>query len=77
MQQYTVTVAEDHLDRIDEVADALRARGFEVEGVLTALGLITVRAEPSSIAAAASVDGVDSVSEAVGYQLPSPDSPIQ
>lgn len=75
--RYTAAVTDDHVDRIDEVADALRARGFSVEGVLADLGLITLDADPSIVDEAASIEGVDSVTASGDYQLPPPDAPIQ
>ena len=75
--RYTATVTDDHIDRIDQVADALRAKGFGVENVLADLGLITLDADPAKIEEAASVDGVDSVTASGDYQLPPPESPIQ
>jgi hypothetical protein len=75
--RYTAAVTDDHVDRIDEVADALRARGFNVEGVLAELGLITLDADPSGVEQAAAVEGVDSVTPSGDYQLPPPEAPIQ
>lgn len=77
MPHYTITVADDHVDRIDEVADQLRSQGIEVESVLADLGLITVEADPSSARRVTALEGVESVAEGPNYQLPPPDAPIQ
>jgi hypothetical protein len=77
MVHLSVTVDDGHLPAIDEVADALRARGMQVEQVLGALGIITGSVPDGSRPALADVEGVASVDEELTYQLPPPDSAVQ
>jgi hypothetical protein len=77
MVRLSVTVDDGHLPAIDEVADALRARGMQVEQVLGALGIITGSVPDDSRPALADVEGVVSVDEELTHQLPPPDSAVQ
>jgi hypothetical protein len=77
MVNLSVTVDDGHLPAIDKVAEALRARGMEVQQVLDGLGIITGSAPEESRSALTDVEGVASVDEELSYQLPPPDAPIQ
>jgi len=77
MVHLSVTVDDGHLPAIDEVADALRARGMHVEQVLDALGIITGSVPDDRRPALADVEGVASVDEELTHQLPPPDSAVQ
>jgi hypothetical protein len=77
MPRYTVTVDDDHLESIDDVAARLRSAGADIEFVHAELGLITASTDTMSSLEIAAVEGVASVTEDVGYQLPPPESPIQ
>ncbi|MHC6594276.1 hypothetical protein [Arthrobacter sp. C152] len=76
MVNINVTVHQEYLSAIADVADALRARGMQVEQVLE-MGFITGSAPDDSVQALKSVSGVQSVDEELGYQLPPPDEDIQ
>ena len=76
MVNLSVTVDDGHLPAIDRVAEALRARGMEVEQVLDGLGIITGSAPPDSRSALTGVEGVVSVDEQLTHQLPPPDSAV-
>ena len=76
MVNINVTVDREHLSAIADVADALRARGMQVEQVL-AMGFITGSAPHDRLPALKSVRGVQSVDEELGYRLPAPDEDIQ
>jgi len=55
-----VTVDEDHLETIDEVADELRARGMEVDEVLVSIGIVTGTAEdPDALRRVPGIQSVD------------------
>jgi len=55
-----VTVDEEHLETIDEVADELRARGMEVDQVLTSIGIVTGTAEdPDALRGVPGIQSVD------------------
>ncbi len=77
MVHLSVTVDDEHVPAIDEVADALRARGMQVEQVLDGLGIITGSAPADSRPALTGVEGVVSVDEQLTHRLPPPDSPVQ
>ncbi|WP_247048722.1 hypothetical protein [Arthrobacter rhizosphaerae] len=76
MVNINVTVDPEHLSAIGDVADALRARGMQVEQVLQS-GFITGSVPNDSRPALESVDGVQSVDEDLGYRLPPPEEDIQ
>lgn len=77
MAEVTVTVDDDHLDKVDEVAAALRATGLNITEVNDAIGIISGSIDAGSRAAAAEVAGVSSVEDAVSPRIPPPDSPVQ
>jgi hypothetical protein len=72
-----VSVSEDHLERLDEIAERLQAHGLRVDQTLTSLGTVTGRIRPSKIVDLEGVDGVASVERERIVQLPPPDSPVQ
>ena len=77
MTHVSVTVGDDHRESMDGVVESLRASGMEVEQVLGTLGLVTGSAPADSLDVLRGVEGVASVDEQLGYQLPPPDSPVQ
>jgi hypothetical protein len=77
MGEITVTVSDDYLGRIDEVASALRNNGMHVRDVLESVGVIAGYLPEDRRAALEVVDGVESVSDSVPVQLPPPESDIQ
>jgi hypothetical protein len=72
-----VTVADEQLKDIHDVADQLKAKGMSVERVLPVTGVISGSTAPSKVAALKKVTGVMSVEEEVTAPLPAPDSPLQ
>ena len=76
MVNINVTVHQEYLSAIADVADALRARGMQVEQILE-MGFITGSAPDDSLVDLKKVSGVQSVDEELGYQLPPPDDDIQ
>lgn len=76
-RKVVVTVDDDHMTSIGEVADRLRAAGVKVDGVMEATGMITGDADEVQAASLKGIKGVASVEEETGFQLPPPDSPIQ
>ncbi|GGI44018.1 hypothetical protein [Agromyces flavus] len=71
----SVTVDDEHLDTIDDVAEGLRERGMQVEQVLPSVGIVTGSAQ--DIAALNSVPGVASVDLEEGIDIGPPDQEIQ
>lgn len=76
MVNISVTVDPDHLAAIGDVADALRARGMQVEQVLE-MGFITGSVPRDSLQALQFVTGVQGVDEELDYRLPGPEEDIQ
>lgn len=73
----TVTVHDDHLERIEELADKLRAAGMQVDQVLPAVGAITGSATESARPVIAALPGVAAVEDEHRFRAPPPDSDIQ
>jgi hypothetical protein len=76
MVNISVTVDQEHLSAIGDVAEALRARGMQVEQVLES-GFITGSVPNDRRSALDAVDGVQSVDEELDYRLPPPEEDIQ
>ncbi|MGI8946596.1 MAG: hypothetical protein ACR2FV_01155 [Ornithinimicrobium sp.] len=77
-RRIVVTVEAPHQARITQVSLALTEQGVVVEHVLAELGMITCTVPDAEHAAlAGAVEGVASVEDELGYQLPPPDSPVQ
>lgn len=72
-----VSVAEDHLDRIADLAERLSGSGLRVQQILKTLGTITGRIPRSKVAEIGRLEGVASVEPEHTIQLPPPDSPVQ
>jgi hypothetical protein len=72
-----VTVTDDALTKIDELAARLTAKGMKVDRVLPATGVITGSAAPTKMSTLKKVDGVMSVEEELTIELAPPDSPVQ
>jgi hypothetical protein len=73
----TVTLDDVHRERIEEVADQLRAAGMRDQHLLRTLGIITGTMPESRRDAIANVPGVAQVEDQEVFQLPPPDAEIQ
>ncbi|MBW3614164.1 MAG: ketohydroxyglutarate aldolase [Actinobacteria bacterium] len=73
----TVTVAEDHLDMVENLAAQLRAAGMSVHQVLSTVGIITGSVDSTARDSIGAVDGVAAVEEETSFQLPPPDAEVQ
>jgi predicted regulator of amino acid metabolism with ACT domain len=73
----TVSVDDEHIETIGDVAAALSDRGMHVQQVLEGIGSITGSVPEDLRQSLNAVDGVADVSEALEVKLPPPDSPIQ
>ncbi|GFZ93574.1 hypothetical protein [Nesterenkonia alkaliphila] len=82
-QQWVITVAEEHRDRIGELAQELEAAGLRIDRVLNSLGQIIggspgpASAESSLHSRIASTAGVASVDAAQTFRIGPPDSGVQ
>lgn len=72
-----VTVSDDALPNIHQLADELGAKGMKVDRVMPVTGVITGSLKASKVSALGKVVGVLSVEEETTAQLPPPDSPVQ
>lgn len=73
----TVTVDDEHVQVIGDVAATLRERGMDIAQVLDTIGTVTGSVAPERRESLRSVTGVVHVSEDVRHQLPPPDAPVQ
>jgi hypothetical protein len=72
-----ITVSDDALPNIRQLADDLGARGLKVDRVLPVTGVITGSCATSDVCALEEVDGVLSVEEEATARLPPSDSSVQ
>lgn len=72
-----VTVSDDALPKIRQLADELGAKGLKVDRVLPVTGVITGSCAASNVPALEKLDGVLSVEEEATTHLPPSDSPVQ
>jgi hypothetical protein len=77
MGSVTVTIDDEHLSVIADVADALRSSGMRVDQVLAAAGVVTGAVPDGREGQLRSVEGVASVDSAQQVQLPPPGAPVQ
>jgi hypothetical protein len=76
-EKITISVADDAIDRIDEVVTALESGGMHVEQVLRPIGVITGSVDTQRVHALGNVAGVAAVEPQRTVQLPPPDSDVQ
>ncbi|MBW0105145.1 hypothetical protein [Pseudonocardia sp. KRD291] len=76
-EKVTISIADGHLDRIDEVVARLEQAGVQVEKVLRGVGVVIGSVEESGMRALGVLDGVGSVEPDRTVQLPPPDSDVQ
>lgn len=73
----TVTVHDDQLSNIDELADRLRDAGMRVDQVLHPVGVITGSVPSAQRAMVEAVPGVAAVEDEARFQVPPPDAEVQ
>ncbi len=73
----TVTVHDDQLAPIDELADRLRQAGMQVDQVLHPVGVITGSVPAAQRSAIDGMPGVAAIEDERSFQLPPPDVDIQ
>lgn len=76
-EKVTISVADDAIDRIDEVVAALESGGLHVEQVLRPIGVITGSVDGGQLHALGGVAGVAAVEPQRTVRLPPPDSDVQ
>ncbi|MDQ3763106.1 MAG: hypothetical protein M3460_16110 [Actinomycetota bacterium] len=83
LRRITVTVHDDRLPHIDELADRLRAAGMQVDQVLQPVGVITGsvpgprRDIIETLAVIETLPGVVAVEDETAFQIPPPDAEVQ
>jgi len=70
-----VTVSDDKLKEIDEVAASLGAKGMKVDRVMPMTGVISGSSAATTISGLRKIPGVLSVEEEAVATLPPPDGP--
>ena len=76
-QRVTVTVADDHVSLIHDLADRLRAAGMQVEQVLDAAGVITGSVPAARRSSIEALPGVAAVEDETSFQIAPPDADVQ
>lgn len=77
-EQVSVSVDDEHVARIEEVADRCRAAGMHVQQVLAPIGVITGSIDTGDLRTAlGAVLGVAAVEPQRTFRLPPPGSPVQ
>lgn len=76
LRNFVVTVDDEHLPRIAQVADQLRAKGMTVESMMVTLGLISGSACVGTTEFC-HVPGVMTVEEQPQFELPPSDADVQ
>lgn len=75
--QIVVSVDDEHLGRLDEIAAALERMGVKVEHRMPSLGTISGVADAAAVERIRAVAGVEAVEVARTFQVPPPDSEVQ
>jgi hypothetical protein len=76
-EKITISVADDAIDRIDEVVAALEHGGLRVDQVLRPIGVITGSIDTQRVQALGNVPGVAAVEPQGTVRLPPPDADVQ
>lgn len=76
-EQVVISVADDQVDDMSTVVDALRAAGLRVGEVLDSSGIVTGTVDGEALASLSAVPGVLDVERSRVYQVPPPESPVQ
>lgn len=75
--QVVVSVDDEHMPEVGEVAKRCRKAGLQVDQALEAVGMITGSIPEDKLDKLSGVKGVASVEREQTYQIPPPDSNIQ
>ena len=76
-EQVVISVADDQVDDMSTVVDALRAAGLRVGEVLDSAGIVTGTVVGEALASLSAVPGVVDVERSRVYRVPPPESPVQ
>ena len=73
-EQVVISVADDQVDDMASVVEALRHAGLRVDEVLDSVGVVTGTVDGDALGSLSTVPGVLEVERSRAYQLP-PDDP--
>jgi hypothetical protein len=76
-EQVVISVADDQVDNMAGVVEALQVAGLTVTEVLDSVGVVTGTVEKEALSSLSTVPGVVEVERSRVYELPPPDSPVQ
>jgi hypothetical protein len=76
-EDVNVSIAEDHLDQIDEVVKRMERAGLRVDQRLDAIGVVSGSIDPARVGSLESVGGVANVERSRQVGIPEPDEEIQ
>ncbi|HEX6361151.1 hypothetical protein [Actinophytocola sp.] len=76
-EQVVISVADDQVDDMASVVEALRHAGLRVDEVLESVGVVTGTVEGDVLGSLSAVPGVAEVEQSREFQLPPPDSTVQ
>lgn len=76
-EQVVISVADDQVDDMSTVVEALQVAGLTVTEVLDSVGVVTGTVEREALSSLSTVPGVVEVERSRVFELPPPDSPVQ
>ena len=76
-EQVVISVADDQVDDMTSVVEALRHAGLRVDEVLESVGVVTGTVDGDVLGSLSAVPGVAEVEQSREFELPPPDSAVQ
>lgn len=76
-EQVVISVADDQVDDMSSVVDALRHAGLRVTEVLDSVGVVTGTVDGNALGFLSTVPGVVEVERSRVFEVPPSDSPVQ
>ena len=73
----SVCLDDEHLYKIEQVAEKLKTAGMNIEQTLSSIGIISGSVENEQLTSISQVEGVKTVEKEETYHLSPPDSNIQ
>lgn len=73
----SISVDDNHVDRMSDVVQNLESAGLKVEQLMENIGIITGSCDSAKVEALSKIEGVAHVEPSRQYQLAPPDSEIQ
>jgi hypothetical protein len=74
-EEVVISVADDRIDDMSTVVEALRAAGLRVDEVLHSVGVVTGTVDGNALQFLSTVPGVAEVERSQTFELPPPDAP--